>query len=535
MQVDAQRREAYLAAYDLFEAVQGERRQAAMAALPAAREASETQSWPEVGFVLSAADTVHALSRSEDHEQTIRDATTLVAEAEALAAPALLAVALGLRAIAASSTGDTSSLMTDASRALALLDNEEQPALDRCTGYVVVAAAFNTLRLWELVDELYTRASDLEHECQVPVQAAAIAINRVITRFEWALALLENDDEDGAQFRLAQAASAIEVARAEQLPPLWSRDVEAFDVIIRLLRGEDPEPLLPVLTQHCGNLAEAGDIEVLPLLAASTALALWRHGQRGAAVSAAEELTLPSSASSGARSFPLWARAHVLAGDLKSPALQAQRDHAAMLGHLRWESRQAVLSAARAQIAAERRRDEHDRLSEAVNTDPLTGMSNRRPFDAWLNRPSLVRARSTALLLVDLDDFKAINDTHGHDCGDEVLRRFARLVLTCVRPGDLAVRLGGDEFAVLLEDENLTLGAARLRGEGLRRAVRDEQWSTVAPGLSLTVSVGMAVCVVGAGPSGGGRAQPSTLYRGADAALYAAKQDEDGLVIAELS
>ena len=64
-----------------------------------------------------------------------------------------------------------------------------------------------------------------------------------------------------------------------------------------------------------------------------------------------------------------------------------------------------------------------------MNTDPLTGLHNRRVFDSWLDRRAPGRARPTALLLVDLDDFKTVNDTFGHDYGDEVLRRFGRLLL----------------------------------------------------------------------------------------------------------
>ena len=178
------RRAAYLASYALFEAVQSEQHAAALAALPAARVSAQARGWPEVTVVLDAAAAVHAITRpgtAGGPGLLPGDLDALVDRATELEAPALLAIVLGLRALAASSVGDTARLMADASRAVALLDDDDQPPLDRCTGYLVIGAAFNTLRLWELVDELYTRASDLEPLCDGPAQSAAIAANRVLT------------------------------------------------------------------------------------------------------------------------------------------------------------------------------------------------------------------------------------------------------------------------------------------------------------------------------------------------------------------
>jgi diguanylate cyclase (GGDEF)-like protein len=529
--VDGQRRAAYLAAYGLFEAVQGERHQAALAALPDAIQEAKSQGWDDVAFVLAAAGTVHGLSRAGASERTRAQADTLVARGEELGAPALLAIALGLRAIAWSLQGDSARLLADASRAVALLDEDDQPAIDRCTGLVVAAAAFNTLQLWELVDELYTRAVDLEQRCEVPVQAAAIAVNRVITRLEWALALLEHGDENGAQRRLAHAVEAVAATLTLPLPDLWRRDVEAGALVIDLLRGADPVTQQPMLSRLRRDLAAAEDIEILPLLDAATVLATWRHGDDDAATESARTLVGARSASSGARSFPFWVRALVLAGRRPTEAVDSQRDHAAMLGRLRWESRHAVLAAARAHIAAERRKDEHDELSVAVQTDPLTGLNNRRPFDAWLDRGP-ARARPSALLLVDLDGFKAVNDTFGHDVGDRVLRRVGRLLLDSVRPGDLAVRLGGDEFALLLEDEHLTLGAARERAADLLDALAAEPWSLIAVDAAVSASVGMAVDIAPRSLAEGHKVDPLSLYRAADTALYTAKRDGSRLVVA---
>jgi diguanylate cyclase (GGDEF)-like protein len=192
------------------------------------------------------------------------------------------------------------------------------------------------------------------------------------------------------------------------------------------------------------------------------------------------------------------------------------------MASLRWQSRSGVLAAARATIAGERLSVEHARLSRDVLLDPLTGLSNRRSFDDWLARVP-VGEHSAAMLLIDLDGFKGVNDVHGHAVGDEVLRRIGSLINEHVRPGDTALRLGGDEFVVILETdkaEPATLHrTARIRAQALREAVELTDWAHVSPGLRIAVSVGVAATTLGRGATG----DPDALYRAADADLYANK------------
>ena len=180
-----------------------------------------------------------------------------------------------------------------------------------------------------------------------------------------------------------------------------------------------------------------------------------------------------------------------------------------------------MLSAARAQLATERGRAEHERLALAVHTDPLTGLHNRRRFEDWLQRGS--EGGACGLLLLDLDAFKDVNDVYGHTVGDDVLRRVGLLLRAAIRPGDLALRQGGDEFAVVLSTDGLSAEAIVARAQAIRCALQAEDWSSVAEGLAVTVSVGAAIGMAGV-----------DLYRAADKALYTAKHAGSGPVLAQL-
>src|SRR5918911_4593930 len=117
------------------------------------------------------------------------------------------------------------------------------------------------------------------------------------------------------------------------------------------------------------------------------------------------------------------------------------------------------------------------------------------------------------LVLVDVDHFKAVNDRHGHMVGDVVLREVAAVLSGSVRAQDRVARWGGEEFLIALPGGSAGLGAEA--ASRLRRRVEEHAWSLHAPGLRLTVSVG-----VSAGPAG----EFSTVLARADAAMYAAKR-----------
>ena len=160
-----------------------------------------------------------------------------------------------------------------------------------------------------------------------------------------------------------------------------------------------------------------------------------------------------------------------------------------------------------------------DRERERASRDGLTGLYNRREFDRLLQAAVAREERQDgrfALLLLDIDHFKKLNDTWGHPSGDAALRNTARVLEKHLRKGDQAARYGGEEFVAILPgaDEK----GARLLAERVRKAVHDAQVELAAgERVSVTVSLG-----VGVWPQDG--REPEELLAAADRALYAAKQ-----------
>ena len=163
-----------------------------------------------------------------------------------------------------------------------------------------------------------------------------------------------------------------------------------------------------------------------------------------------------------------------------------------------------------------------DQLVDLSSRDALTGLANRRTFELALAREVDRVARSgepALLLMVDIDHFKRVNDSHGHAAGDQVIRAVAQALTDSVRPMDLAARIGGEEFAVLLPNCPAAFGpqvAARVR----QRVARTEvALSPEGLRLSVTVSVGGAFAPQWV------RSTPGIWMQRADQQLYRAKDE----------
>jgi diguanylate cyclase (GGDEF)-like protein len=162
--------------------------------------------------------------------------------------------------------------------------------------------------------------------------------------------------------------------------------------------------------------------------------------------------------------------------------------------------------------------------------DPLTGLPNRRLLHDRLQE-ALLRARRTkeivAVLMIDLDDFKPVNDTHGHKAGDEVLRLTADRLKGCLRITDTVTRFGGDEFVIIAECGAATADVGAVAAKVLEAVARPipALWSRAGtPDVRVSCSIGASQF-----PRDGD--DPDTLIRLADAAMYQAKQSGRGRLV----
>jgi two-component system cell cycle response regulator len=183
-----------------------------------------------------------------------------------------------------------------------------------------------------------------------------------------------------------------------------------------------------------------------------------------------------------------------------------------------------------------RRKRYNDQLRASVTqtiemavTDGLTGLHNRRYLDSHLQTlfdRAVARRRPLSVMITDLDRFKSINDTHGHDGGDDVLREFARRLRKNVRGIDLACRYGGEEFVVVMPDTDGAI--AEKVAERIRAEIAAQPFPIGRDGKAIEVTVSVGVSSLLKGPD-----TVEALMKRADLALYEAKSGGRNRVVAK--
>jgi len=160
------------------------------------------------------------------------------------------------------------------------------------------------------------------------------------------------------------------------------------------------------------------------------------------------------------------------------------------------------------------------KLHRQANIDSLTGICNRRSF--FIRMPVVLKTKlPVAVMMLDIDNFKKINDTYGHAAGDAVLKRFAEILKSNTRSTDIVARLGGEEFAVVLPgavSENAFKTAERIK-----RAVETEDFTFGSVTDKITISIGISTTKR--------PIHPDRLLEHADRALYKAKETKNAIVV----
>src|SRR5207302_968138 len=148
-------------------------------------------------------------------------------------------------------------------------------------------------------------------------------------------------------------------------------------------------------------------------------------------------------------------------------------------------------------------------------TDALTGLYNRRYMETHVGslvEQAAARGKPLTVLVLDIDYFKSINDGHGHDVGDEVLREFALRVRKSIRGIDLACRYGGEEFVIIMPETDLAVGTTV--AERLRRRIAGEPFSIHQATRAIEVTISIGIAALGHGDDA------ATVIKRADQALY---------------
>jgi len=180
-----------------------------------------------------------------------------------------------------------------------------------------------------------------------------------------------------------------------------------------------------------------------------------------------------------------------------------------------------IVTQLRRKLYADQLRESVEQTMEMAIMDGLTGLHNRRYFDTHfksLTHQAATRGKTLSLVLTDIDFFKSINDTHGHDVGDEVLREFGDRIRRSVRGADLACRYGGEEFVLILPDSDQDAAAAI--AERLRARMDHDPIPVAGGQKQLTITISLGVSTI-QGPEDTAEA----MLKRADEALYKAKRD----------
>jgi diguanylate cyclase (GGDEF)-like protein len=432
--------------------------------------------------------------------------------------------ALSMRAMAAVRQGRMEPALLDLARAESELERCEDDGL-LCWAHTGLGYAYLELRLYELSLPHMVAAQEIDASPFPLVQAPVIDLmNLAELHLRWADELERVFPDDLAEEDVAAHRKEGHVYAERALAAALDKGNPRFVATCRAME-------LCARPRGSGGsleeLREAFDTEDHPEYAGSRAVvggalarSLWTLGRREEALEVARRA---AAASAIASDWQVTASAQWLLVEMEAqlgvPGAEGGRAYARLLSRVLWQQRLSTLQGAQAALEVERIARDHVVARRAAIEDPLTGVGNRRALDEALRS---VHAEAmtpgadvpVSLLVVDLDDFKRINDTYGHVVGDEVLRAVAMAIRGVARADDVVARLGGDEFVVLAR-RAATANGARL-AERVTAAIDGLAVGTRSGAITLGASVGVAT-------AGSGRDVGSLLAE-ADASMYDVKE-----------
>jgi len=459
-----------------------------------------------------------------DHPAQIAACNHCLTHARSADSAGWVSNALSLRAMGHAKRGEVEQALLDLARSEVALERCTDPGL-RNWGHTGLGCVYTELRLYELAIPQFEAAAALS--AGAPTDPVPLAESRAIdllnlaeTELKWADELERATPYDGSgrdaerhraaghTHALAALAEAERVGLATMVATLRatalvSRPRSEAAASVEELRAELADP---AHLDHHGGRAVIG---------AALARALWRSGHREEAL---QEAAHAARLSDAAQDWQVAASARWLQVEMQCEAgladAVAGRDYAGMLSQVLWQQRLSTLQGAHAALEVERLRDANAEAARAALEDPLTGVGNRRAFNDALASAALESDVPTSVLVIDLDRFKAVNDTHGHAVGDAVLRAVADGLTSVARASDVVARLGGDEFVLVARGADELSG--RRLAERASEALNRLRVDTPSGPVQIAASVGLATTGAGLDTQG--------VFEAADAAMYVTKE-----------
>ncbi len=464
---------------------------------------AERRGWPDVAMLGLCLEIVRCeVERGRPDPQAIAELLERATAEQDLAMTAM-ALAFGARAAISFERSSPVAADRDLARAAVLLESIADASGDTATAHIECARAYSARDLWELELEHYTAAgtSPRDQDEQLTL-LPVVRFNQVETQLNWLMALKELGETGALSYRAAAVGVALVRAQIPTMPASWLLELRIFAQLLAAIAPSAARPEWLAIDAPAEGVY-AGHVHLSRALSARDPPAALE--QALAAVSSIDAVVFRSAHN---LALCVCAEAEQAIAGRQTAGLRYARH----LARLRWEARSAALASARSMRQAEQLRSEHTILSQHVYLDDLTQLGNRRALARHLEGLVTQRIGSVAIVAIDVDQFKAVNDSRGHVAGDQTLIRVAEVLRAAVRSGDLAVRVGGDEFLLLLPSTQIDV--ARQRAQAILAQLGAEPWEQLSPSLCVTVSAGIA-----AGDPGRHR----SILVAADAALYEAK------------